>query len=531
MTQSVGEQHTVFLSPDAFARFRGSLTSDTGRVGLGILIQGQSAPFTIGSVVPGAPAEKAGVKDGDVIQAIDGKDLSRLELRDVSDMLRGEAGQPVTLTLRRAGPASAPGQVPAPAATDTEASSTFDIEVVRGKFSEPPLTMKLLPEGVCHFRLSTFPVAFVVGPTGRTIGEELDYYLEQCEQAGGKGWIMDLRGNPDGNAVGEMLGRFMDAGPIMVEKDRVGGRYEQATDGHLFRVQHPLAVLIDGNSASASEVFASAVKEHKRGVVLGQRSAGALNTTTIVRLPLDAGMGVAIRQVFTGLSETVVDEVGVDPDIELPPSRDPFAVPQEAIEAALSPPAGIGPLPPGPSPFEGMLSADELKSRADAVLLRAEDASRPQDRVVRGEMAFDTLQYYTSDFPSLTAARARALRLGWQGIYARWVGGNFPSPFTSTISFYRDGDSARQDLRDIYLPDEPHNPQQWRDVESPVSLGDETVAQVGIGTNDGRIWIAWRRGGVLFTVAQSFLPGEPKPFDEVARLAQIVDERAQAAGY
>jgi carboxyl-terminal processing protease len=515
MTQSVDEQHTYFLDPETFARYIGQLTSDGARVGLGIAIQGSSGPFRIGGVVPASPAAQAGVQEGDIIEAVDDREVSGVSSAQLLDLLRGAEGQPVKLRLRRGG----------------EGGSVVEITVVRGRYKDAPLTMRVLPEGVCHLRLSSFPISFVLGPTGRNIGQELDYNLEQCEQAGGRGWIMDLRGNPGGNAIGEMLGRFMDAGPIMVEKDRVGGRYEQATDGHLFRVQHPLAVLIDGNSASASEVFASAVKEHKRGVVLGQRSAGALNTTTIVRLPLDAGMGVAIRQVFTGLSETVVDEVGVDPDIELPPSRDPFGVPQEAIEAALNPPAGIGPLPPGPSPFEGMLSAAELKSRADAVLLRAEDVSRPQDRVVRGELAFDTLQYYTSDFPSLTAARARALRLGWQGIYARWVGGNFPSPFTSTISFYRDGDSARQDLRDIYLPDEPHNPQQWRDVESPVSLGDETVAQVGIGTNDGRIWIAWRRGGVLFTVAQSFLPGEPRPFDEVARLAQIVDERAQAAGY
>ena len=78
MTQSVGEQHTVFLPPDAFSRFRASLTSDSGRVGLGILIQGQTAPFTISSVIAGAPAEQAGVQEGDVILAIDGRTSQRL---------------------------------------------------------------------------------------------------------------------------------------------------------------------------------------------------------------------------------------------------------------------------------------------------------------------------------------------------------------------------------------------------------------------------------------------------------------------
>lgn len=514
MTQSIAEQHTYFLPPEDFARYIAQLTSDGDRVGLGIAISGNVGPFVIGSVIPASPAATAGLQEGDTIEAVDDRDMGGRQSAELLEMLRGAEGQPVKLRIRRGG----------------ENGQVLEITVVRGRYKDAPLTMRVLPEGVCLLRLSSFPVSFVVGPTGRTIGDEMEYDLEQCEKAGAKGWIVDLRGNPGGNAIGETLGKFMDAGPIMVEKDRLGGRYEQATDGHLFRAQRPLAVLIDGNSASASEVFASAVQEHKRAVVLGQKSAGALNTTTIVRLPLDAGMGVAIRQVTTGIKEVVVDEVGVTPDVELTPSRDPFAVPPEAIAAVLNPPAGIGPLPPGPNPFEGVMSAADLKKRAGPVLITADDAALPADRVNRGEMALDTLQYYTSDYPSLTAARARALRLGWQGIYARWIGADFPPKFTATASYYRDPDGAHNDLREIYEPGEPQNPKAWKDAESPIMLGDETLAQIGTGQNDGRIWIAWRRGGIVYTVAQSFLPGEPQPFDEVARLAKILDDRAAAAG-
>jgi carboxyl-terminal processing protease len=509
MTQSVGEQHTVFLPPDAFARFRSSLTSDEGRVGLGILIQGQSAPFTIGAVIAGAPAEKAGVLGGDVITSIDGRDVTNLQLRDVSDALRGEEGQPVSLTLQRG-------------------DSPVEITVTRARFTEPPLTMRVLPEGVCSFRLSTFPVAFVIGPTGRNIGDDWDYYLEQCEQAGGKGWIVDLRGNGGGASLTQVLGRFLDAGPMLVEKDKIGGRYEQATDGHLFRVQRPLVVLIDGNSASASEAFASAIQEYHRGVVMGRRSAGALNTGNIIPLPLGAGMMVAIREVHTGVKEEIVDEVGVSPDVTLNFGRDASQIPQEAIDAVLNPPAGVGPLPPGPNTYEGMLSADELKRRSNPVLLQASDASRPEDQVVRGELAFDTLHYYISDYPSLSAARDRALRLGFQGVYARWIGEGFPPPYALTISYYKTGEGAHDDLREVYLPDEPRNPPQWKDVDSPISLGDETLAQVGTGQNEGRIWISWRRGGTVYTVSENITPGDPTSFDEIARLAQIVDQRAQA---
>jgi carboxyl-terminal processing protease len=510
MTESVGEQHTVFLRPELFDRFRSSLTSDEGQVGLGVLIQGQSAPFTIASVVPGAPAEKAGVKEGDQLTAINGNDVSRLDLQGVSTQLRGDEGESVTLTLRRAD------------------GSTSDVPVVRGRFSLPPLTMRVLPEGVCYLHLTTFPVSFVVGPTGRTIGQDLDYSLEQCEQAGAKGWIMDLRGNGGGASLSEVLGRFLDRGPILVEKDRDRNRFEQATDGHIFRVQRPLVVLIDGNSASASEAFAAAVQEYKRGVIMGQKSAGALNTGNIIPLPLNAGMMVAIREVFTGVKEIAVDQVGVSPDVPLRSARgDTSTVPPEAIQAALTPPAGIGPLPPGPSPTDGLLPVAELKRRVDPVLLHASDAADPQNQIERGDLALDTYPYYESDYPSLTSARERAVRLGWLGTYARWIGVGFPPPFSVTVSIYKDGDGAHKDLLEIYEPGEPHNPPQWRQVDSPVSLGDETLAQVGVGQNEGRIWISWRRNNVTYTVARNVPPGESQSFDSIAALAQIVDQRAQ----
>jgi carboxyl-terminal processing protease len=508
MTQSVNEQHTVFLPPEAFTRFRDSLTTDTGRVGLGIGVQGQASPFKIISVVAGAPADKAGVLEGDVIVAIDGRDAQRMESTELLDALRGEEGQPVTLTLQRGD------------------GSPLQVTVVRARFSEPPLTMRVLPEGVCVFRLSSFPISYVVGPTGRTIGEDWDYYLEKCEQSGGQGWIVDLRSNGGGAALEVALGRFLPSGPILVEKDRLGGRYEQATDGHLFRVQRPLVVLIDGNSASASEAFASAIQEYHRGVVMGRRAMGALNTMNIVPLPLGAGMGVAIREVFTGNREIVVDEVGVSPDVTVTFGRDAGAMPQEVINAALNPPAGVGPITAGASTTEGVFSAGELKRRSEPVLLQAGDASRPEDQVVQGELAFDTLNYYISDYPSLSAARDRALRLGWQGVYIRWLGGGFPAPYAVTVSFYRDGDGAHQDLREIYQEGEPHNPPQWKEVPSPVTLGDETMAQVGTGQNEGRIWISWRRGGTVYTVSQNITPGDPQTFDEVARLSKIVDDRA-----
>jgi carboxyl-terminal processing protease len=508
MAQSVDERHTYFMEPEDFAQYTAELTTDDERVGLGVVVEGTAAPFIIRSVVPSGPADKAGVLPGDEITAVNGIEVAPLRQGDLFGLVGGESGTAVHLTLLR-------GQ------------STVDVTVVRAPFSEPPLIVQVLPEGICHLSLRSFPVSFSVGPTGRTIGQELDYQLDRCEQAGAKGWVMDLRGNGGGNSVAEVLGRFMDAGPIMVERDRAGNRYEQATDGHLFRVQRPLVVLIDDGSASASEVFASAVQEYKRGVVMGQRSAGILNTTIIIALPLGAGMGVTYRGVFTGKREVVVNDVGVEPDVRLGVNRDATTVPPQAIQAALNPPPGVGPLPPGPSPTDGLLSADELKRRVDPVLLRAGDAEKPEDQVEKGDLAIDTYQYYSSDYPSLTAARERAVRLGWQGTYVRWIGGSFPPPYAVSVSIYKDGDGAHKDLREIYEPGEPHNPPQWREVEPIVKLGDDTMAQIGTGANEGRIWLSWRRGGTVFSVSRYLIPGDPPSFESLARLARIVDQRGQ----
>ena len=522
MTESVGEQHTVFLSPEQFSRFRSSLTTEQDRVGLGILINGQVTPATIGSVVPAAPADKAGVKEGDQLEKIDGQDVTRRDLREIQELLRGEVGQAVTLTLRRgAGSAQAPGR------SAGAQGELVDVTIVRARFVEPPLTMRVLPEGVCHFRLSSFPVAFAVGPTGRTIGQDLDHYLEQCEQAGGLGWILDLRGNGGGASLSQVLGRFLDVGPILVERDRTGGRYEQATDGHLFREQRPLVVLIDNGSASASEGVASAVKEHKRGVVMGQRSAGALNTGNIVPLPLGAGMMVAIREVFSGVEEVVIDEVGVAPDVRLDFGRDGAALPRQVIDQALTPPAGIGPAATLARVDGTPLGEAELRRRIEPVQLRAEDAERSEDRQIRGDLPVDTLHYYANDSPNLQAARDRAVRLGWQGGLVRWLGAGFPPPYAADVELYRDADGAHRDFREIYEPGEPRNTPQWRDIEPPIRLGDDTRALIGTGQNEGRIWITWRRANVNYVVARNVTPGEPQDFGPLVRLAQVIDGRAQ----
>ena len=168
-------------------------------------------------------------------------------------------------------------------------------------------------------------------------------------------------------------------------------------------------------------------------------------------------MGVTYRGVFTGKREVVVNDVGVDPDVRLGAGRDPSSVPPQAVQAALDP-AGVGPLPPGPSPTEGLIPADELKRRVEPVLLRAGDAEKAEDQVEKGDLAIDTYQYYSSDYPSLTAGSRAGRSAGLAGHLRALDRGHLPAPFAVSVSIYKDGDGAHKDLREIYEPGEPAQP-------------------------------------------------------------------------
>jgi carboxyl-terminal processing protease len=510
MVESLREQHTALLRPEEFARFRESLVSDRSVVGIGVQLSGERGPFRVQHVFPNTPAHRSGLAVDDLIERVDDRDVRNRDLSGLAQLLRGEAGTTVQLQVRRSG-------------------ASMYLALQRERYIVPPLLMTVLPEGVCHLALSSFPFAFSPGPSGKTIGEDLDDALESCESAGVVGWIIDLRGNGGGSSLSQVAGRFIDGVPLLVERDRDGGRYEQAPDGHLFRVQRPLVVLIDRESASASEGLAIAVQETRRGLVVGQRSAGVLNTAGIVSLPLGAGLEVAIREVFAPRSERTIDGVGVMPDIVVSDPTPRVAL-DEAVAAVTRPPSSVGPLSALPLDVgSSMLPSMTLRQRIEPVQLR--DSDSPVGGGIAGDLLVDRLTYYSGDTPDMDAARERGVRLGWRGGMVRWIGGGFPPPYALDVELYATPEGATQDLNEIYQPGEPHNRPQSYDVTPIVRFGDEVRYQVGTKQNDGRIWIAWRRGAAIFVASRTVTPGQPKNFDSLVQLAGVIDARAAALGY
>ncbi len=170
MTSSLGDDHTAFLSPEINARFQQESSGGSQTVGLGVSLGGRNPPFVIQDVVPGGPADKAGVKPGDTIVAIDGQDVSKQDLQHIAGLLRGTAGTNVKLGLQRPGAAN------------------VEITVTRGPFVTPVLSSKILPNGVGYIRLRQFPQTYAKFPDGNTFEQELDAELAAFENAGVTVW-------------------------------------------------------------------------------------------------------------------------------------------------------------------------------------------------------------------------------------------------------------------------------------------------------------------------------------------------------
>jgi len=513
MTASLHERHTYFLNPQEAKQFTEQSSGQTGLVGIGVTIATSRPPFLISDVVPGGPAQRAGVQLGDEILSVDGSAMANATQDKLSATIRGQAGSTVRLGLKRPN------------------GSTVEVTITRAQVLEPILESRMLAQGVCYLRLHNFPFADQLLPDGKTVIQELDADLQACEQAHVVGWVLDLRGNPGGADVARFAAPFIGDGVLSTSRDRLGATYQMAPEGPLFPDQHPLAVLVDGGSASSSEILASAVQDLHRGIVVGAHSAAVVNATELIPLPLGAELGVAVEQVLRGANGPPLDGTGVTPDIAVNPQQPTAAqlaagsdnqidkAAQSVITAAQKPVATPAPIVADPN----LLSDQAISSRFGPLLL-PESAVPTQGASKRADILVDTVDGYASESPNLEQAKARAVRLGFEGAILHRYGPADSPTYTISIAAYTGPAGAHDDLARVYQPGEVQNPPEDYPVIPPLTLGDETVARVGIGPNTGAVELAWRRGGVLLDIAHNGNPGDV-PLAEMASLAKAIDAR------
>ncbi|MGY0504748.1 S41 family peptidase [Luteimonas sp. e5] len=302
------DPHSVYFDRDAARDFNQDAAG--AYEGVGLQLQQEPGPvLKVIAPIEGGPADRAGLRSGDLITAIDGKPIS---IDDGSAPLRGEAGTRVRLSVHREG-----------------RDGAFDVTLVRERIQLQSVRVRLLEPGYGYVRISSFQAG-----TADDFARGVD---ELKQQAGGRlqGVLIDLRANPGGllNAAVQIADDLLDDGVIVSTRGRQrgGDASYSATRGDLSDGA-ALVVLIDAGSASASEVLAGALRDHGRARIVGSRSFGKGSVQTL--LPLDNGDAVKLTTArYYTPSGRSIQGVGIGPDVVL--HGEEGAAPAEVREAAL----------------------------------------------------------------------------------------------------------------------------------------------------------------------------------------------------
>jgi carboxyl-terminal processing protease len=512
MADSVHEQHTHYLPPAVMQRFLSTVGGGQQSIGLGIRLGGDP-PGLIADVAPGGPAATAGLQSGDVIVAADGKDLSSTDTPSLVAALTGPEGSTVDLSIDRG-------------------TGPLTISVTRGPYYFPPLDSRVLPDGVGYLRLSDFVISGTTLPNGTELLADLDRRLDDFDAQGVNGLILDLRNNGGGSlqTTDELLGRFLpDTARSVHELDQRGHETFELAGGRLHARQLPMAVLINGGSASASEVTAAALHDAHRVVLVGQKTAGAVASSELLPLPGGGGIQIAVAAA-TAQSGAELDGVGVTPDITTPQSRsvadyrsghDPQLDAAVAALANAPTPSASTAAPPAISPAE----LDRLLEAALPVTgeMSTNDRFSANNRWQRLDYIHpNELIDQNGGAPDPIALQQAMRARGYEGsVFASYgsTPGDLPT-VSVNADLYATADGAHSaastnDLPALQVP-----------IEPPAHAGEETVAYRGAWLATGATLITWRRGRVVFTVTYADVPGFDR-LDTVAAITQQVDARAQ----
>ncbi len=262
-------------------------------VGLGIELKADNGALLIVKVITGSPAERAGIRAGDRITAVDGKATADLSTDQAADLLQGPEGSVVQVTVLNKAKETRRLAV---RREHVEVPSVDDVKIIDRDF------------GVGYLKLTCFQ---------KTTSRDLDAALWRLRREGMKSLVIDLRGNPGGllTASVEVADKFVDSGVIVSTRGRSPLEDYNYTAHKAGTWRVPLVVLIDGDSASASEIFAGAIRDHRRGNIVGQRSYGKGSVQGIFPLSI-AGSGVRLTTAkFFSPQGHPINMVGVQPDI------------------------------------------------------------------------------------------------------------------------------------------------------------------------------------------------------------------------
>ncbi|WP_300655082.1 S41 family peptidase [Pseudomonas sp.] len=287
------DPHSAYLDPESFRELQESTSGEFG--GLGIEVGLEDGFVKVVSPIDDTPASKAGIQPGDLIVKIDGQPTKGLSMLEAVDKMRGEAGSKILLTLVR------------------EGGKPFDVELTRAVIKVRSVKSQLLDDSYGYLRITQFQV---------NTGEEVGKALNKLRKDNGKklrGLVLDLRNNPGGvlQAAVEVTDHFLKKGLIVYTEGRIANsELRFSADPADASEGVPLVVLINGGSASASEIVAGALQDHKRGVLMGTDSFGKGSVQTVLPLNNNSALKLTTALYYTPNGRSIQAQ-GIVPDIEV----------------------------------------------------------------------------------------------------------------------------------------------------------------------------------------------------------------------
>ncbi len=298
MIEALGDPYSTYYSQEELEDLQNKTQGIYYGIGARVGIDADTQLPRIASVIEGTPAQEAGLMSGDLLYKVDDTLVQGMDLNSAVALVKGDEGTTVHLTVIREGE-----------------TDYLEFDVERRKLENETVTYEMLEDGAGYIQIQEFDDVTV---------DQFEEALEACRQEGMRGLILDLRGNPGGNltTVCEIARMMLPEGLIVYTEDKNGQREEYTCDGKS-QLDVPLVVLVDANSASASEILAGAVKDYGIGTLVGTTTFGKGIVQRIMKLSDGSAVKLTVSKYYTPKGNNI-HEIGISPDVEVPFEAEPY---------------------------------------------------------------------------------------------------------------------------------------------------------------------------------------------------------------
>lgn len=291
LVEGLDDKYSVYYTAEEYEQTRVSMTGKYYGIGAALRQDEDTMVVSVSKIYEGTPSDEAGMLAEDMILSVDGTEATSMELTELVQMIRGEEGTNVHIEVYR---------------PSTDEYLSFD--VTRANVTLPSVSSEMLQNNIGYIRIESFE---------ENTAEQFETELSKLEESGMQSLIVDLRYNGGGlvDSVVQILDDILPEGLLVYVEDKYGNRQEYKSSGDT-HMDYPLAVLVNEDSASASEIFAGAIKDYEYGTLIGTTTFGKGIVQSVIPLEDGDAIKLTTAKYFTPKGN-YIHGVGIEPDIEL----------------------------------------------------------------------------------------------------------------------------------------------------------------------------------------------------------------------